>query len=934
MARQQIHQIRAAGLGQIPGATFDTGAAAGLTSLAKTFDGIADRLADREDKAVEREGAKAGALAGSKGAFARQDDATIRGEAFNIAATTTFQQTTSAKVKVRLAEFEKEFANNSAGYSNAVKAYSAGVVAEVQSVAPEVAEIFSQEIDLRRSQGESRIFKTEQANQTDAARSAALLTLRSISEDAALAGQQVDFNDPASVTEYFAGLDKRRAEFRASMMGTGPTGPLFTAEQRTKALLEFQDDETETAVMAQFNNILNQPEDTDGATALEVLKSFTDGDDVKVEIIDAETGEKVVKTVAIRDELRADIVKRMRSALKAQRAEITFQRTTADRERNKRQATANANLDLAISRSEANENHVEQAHRRGEISDTQRVDRIKQIDTRDKARIARTAAAEKVTATTAKAELTLKRGEANAALDLAIAEEDMNAAGVKAARKAGLLTGAQETARLKQIITRDKALEKGELKDEADVVKMKRTEADARLNVGIARGTVNENMIEAAHKAGLLTEPQRTARIKQFLTKNSDAADRIHGIRRVQSQQGHFDPKIKQDRDDVDAAWEDVVAPALAESDPALFAPGVIEYVKSVGIVPTAVKQMIHGSLRQGPSAGRENSEELIQDKVAAADMLGRLVATTPAVLKDFTTEERDLGLAINSLVKAGVPAAEAVLRAEELRDVPESTRIERGRKVTADDHLEKNDEFLDTQFPDGALGDGFVGEFNDIQARAFMRTGDLTASQEIAAADMRRVWALTGVGSADGDLRMMKYAPERFGPMTDPAANTEWMQKQFLDDIKKMNLPGADSGTGPVLAPDPDALPGAGSSPGSAGSLEAEFSIIADDQTAREAGGGSPSYLIRRLVNGAMRPIFDEEGGAFRWRSDWQSTPEKAAKDAEIAEGLAAAREKRAINSDINEDVRKTMDGINSMRDRLGQRLGVHNEGAFNADN
>ena len=789
MPSQKIARIRSVPIAQIPRVSFDTGAAEGALGLARMFDGIANRMAVREDKIATRQASRAGALAGSKGSFVRQDEATLVGEAFNTAALQTFSQNIDAKVKLKHAELETKFARNGPAYAQAMNAFNKGVLTDVQKVSPELAPVFAASMQLRQQQGTARINRTMRADAADKLKASSLTMVRALDEQVTDAARFLDTGDIGSTTEFFGTVMQARAQLRVALAATGPNGRVLIGEEdRVKMVQAFDDRATGAALVGAFNQaVARNQRGEDGPDPAALIEAFQNGENLKFEVT-GEDGEPVMRTLEVRDELRTKIVSRMRSSLKAARAEATFQRVTEDRERNKAQTEANALLDLGISRNQVREPDVDAAAERGDITVAQRVARLQQIDNRDAALAKRQGQIEKVAA-------------------------------------------------------------------------------------------ARDAMVKRVAGAGAL---------------------------------GFFDPAVKEDREAVDAYFEDVVAPAVAQGDPGAASTTISDYITRVGIVPTEVKSGITAALRQGPAGDRENADQIVQAKIDAADMLGRLAVSTPTVMNEFTTDEKDLGIGIQTLVQAGVDPVEAVRRTEELLAVPESKRNLLEKIARDGDHFEKNQIFIDTTFktggtflfgfgsPDTVVGIAFRAEFNELQRRAFLRTGNLQISQNSAATDMRQVWGPSAVGNgADADApRMMKYAPERYGNYSNAGDNTEWMREQFVADVLSLN---------PLLGPD-------------TAPVEQQYRIAADSTTAREAGAKQvPSYAIIFIGNGAPEPVRDRDGDLARWTPDWSKSRQFRERKKAQKEAMDAAREDRKVNSDTNAAIRQTLDSIKGMRDALG---------------
>ncbi len=434
------------------------------------------------------------------------------------------------------------------------------------------------------------------------------------------------------------------------------------------------------------------------------------------------------------------------------------------------------------------------------------------------------------------------------------------------------LAAADKALNLKQARAATAAADRGAVAQAAATT----AKAASDLEIAVRRGLAGYAEIERSLKARIITPAKRTqltlAVDERFKAADKEAADLALVAAAVGTGEVFLDPKDGGHRKAVDAYFQSFVL-----DDPG-GQPDVIAFVDKVGMVPDSLAGQLRGALRAGDAKA----------KADAADLLDRIGQANPAALRDFAQADVDDGLAIATLVRAGVKPEDAVRSVEAARRVPEPERQARRARAIEEKHGDENASFLEDQSERGFLffggadleiPDALVGEFNLVQRQAFMRLGDLEASQTVALARLRGVWGVTRVG---GPPRWMKYAPEAVAgvaPMT-PEQNADWMTEQLIADLAK----------GAIFDPE-------------AGDLEDRLRIEADARTARELP--APSYPVALLnADGVYLPVtrfVDGQEKVFRWQPDWITSPlhqrtleEIERRAARLRKGVEAARGSR----------------------------------------
>jgi hypothetical protein len=403
----------------------------------------------------------------------------------------------------------------------------------------------------------------------------------------------------------------------------------------------------------------------------------------------------------------------------------------------------------------------------------------------------------------------------------------------------------------------DRLIERAQSRREADL-----KESSARLSsdieIAVRRGQAGYGDIEMAYKNGVLTPAKRVELTVHLDSENRKAVktaqDERAALGRVQSAitgRGFLDFRSSDDRKAVDLFYDKVLVPTLerAKVDPAQAMQEVVGFAAKSGIIPSPVRQMIRGALRAGDSQEAEGVIRLFNrvSKVQAADLLDRLKTANPAVLDDFSDEDIALGNTIQTYVRAGVPATQAVALAEKSLSVAEPEREARKLRYTADKAPAKNLKRLERELTGfrwfspnmpAKVPDALAGEYERFTREEFVRSGELEAAQSTALDHLRRVWGVTQI---DGKPRWMKYAPETVYNV--PGEDGKWIREQLHADLQKNAL----------------------------WDKEPDLTLAADALTARES---QPSYMVLRRKDGVLEPLLGGDGRPLRFRPDYLNSP------------------------------------------------------------
>jgi len=378
------------------------------------------------------------------------------------------------------------------------------------------------------------------------------------------------------------------------------------------------------------------------------------------------------------------------------------------------------------------------------------------------------------------------------------------------------------------------------------------------LEIAVRRGKAGYADIEGALKAGVITPAKRTELTIALDTSNRRMANaetaertqiaRVHAA--IEGRGMYLDFRAKEDRDAVDLYYGKVFQPSIERAglDPMQGMQEAVGFAARAGIIPSPMRQVIRGALRSGDSAeaGQLGIFNRIS-KVQAADLLDRLKTANPALLDDFSPEDIALGNTIQTYVKSGVPALQAVGLAEKNLAVPDAEREARKTRYTAEKAPAKNLKRLEKEITGfrwfspnmpSKVPDALSGEYERLTREEFVRSGELDAAQSTALDHLRRVWGVTRI---DGKPRWMRYAPEQIYSV--PGEDGTWIREQLHTELTKNALF--------------DGTP--------------ELTLAADSLTARE---DAPSYVVLQRKAGALEPLLGSDGRPLRFRPDYLSSP------------------------------------------------------------
>jgi hypothetical protein len=411
--------------------------------------------------------------------------------------------------------------------------------------------------------------------------------------------------------------------------------------------------------------------------------------------------------------------------------------------------------------------------------------------------------------------------------------------------------------------------------------------ATSDLEIGVSRGESGYLEIEKAfaNGEGWLPAAKRTQLIKmadKTTQRFIDDQNRVARVATAFESGTRLDPQSPKDNKAVDA-WFNTVSPIFNELPTNERLSRITSFVSVTGVVPSQIKNFIRVNSRSGEA----------ENAVLAANMLDRLRDSNPQILDSFSQNEHSFAALVADTIDAGTEPKQAVeLARKRIYDTtPAEREVIGDRLALGSTDFKKNnievlngliDEHFDPVFrTQPNIPVPLQAEYNGLVELYAYETQDLSVARKLAGTDIRRVWGVTGL---NGDLEMMKYAPETlFGNGLD---STDWIKQQMVDDLTIFGLQNTD-----------------------------RVKLIADSHTARSPKSGY--IMMRQQDDGLLRPILGEGNQPLRWAPEFKSSAAGKEHAAEIEKSIKESREKhnalleRKANASTPKRFTSTLDAL-----------------------
>ena len=374
------------------------------------------------------------------------------------------------------------------------------------------------------------------------------------------------------------------------------------------------------------------------------------------------------------------------------------------------------------------------------------------------------------------------------------------------------------------------------------------------LEIGVSRGEFGYIEIEKAFESGVITPSKRTSLTKSVDSQVRSMENKNDNIEKVTALVESGMPLSYRDTEQ--KGWVDdyyANMPDSVKSEPNAIA----SLVKSTKVIPSQVETALNAGIKGS-----------VTQTIAASDLISRMNEQSPEVIAQLPSDTKTMGIAISRLVAGGVEPAKAVELANnsvynttpEFKSVlkaqlPETTVV-RKKAAAFKSTIKKLSPSFFT--PDRtASTDRMEASFNFMADQYYLKTHDMDAATELAAADISQVWGPTWVG---GKEVMTKYPIEK---MYGNGEESEWIYNQLEAEAHEAGATG-------------------------------KISLQSDPTTARSS---SPSYVVMEEKDGVMIPFY-KDGILQTFTPDYNLTPEKKAADKAKTDAMEKARKVSAYKA------------------------------------
>lgn len=254
-AARQVLQSQASPIsgGQLPTIQFATGGAEIFERISQDALKLQNNFHNQLDQQAAAEGEREGANDGQTGNFELQDFGTIRGRAYNKAASETFLHTVETDASRKSRELFDRYRNDPKGLQNAMDAYAEGTSGPLNELNPLFASAYKHRMSIRADAAVARAKEIRFAEVKDQAAATELEASVALNKEITdLSTGLFSKNAEVSATSATA-LQQLTSDFMAIYNRKDENGrPLFTAKERTAAGIRLQTKVTKSAMKSWF----------------------------------------------------------------------------------------------------------------------------------------------------------------------------------------------------------------------------------------------------------------------------------------------------------------------------------------------------------------------------------------------------------------------------------------------------------------------------------------------------------------------------------------------------------------------------------------------------------------------------------------------------------------------------------------------------------
>lgn len=253
--RSQVGQVATPGGGNLPTIHISSMNAQVYDRLAGDLLRVAGVGHDMLDNRAQQEGAREGALAAQSGTPGLKSFETIRGRAYNAAATQAFVTSLDTAALVKLDEVTKRNPADPGAVKREISAYTAGVLAEIRKVNPQAAATYENRMMSRTLPAIEAAKSARSKIAKDTAEAA--IVKHSVVQNGEIRKLANNlFSKDQGVASAAGGeLARLQAEhMKLYGLKDAEGKPLFSRKQRAKAQVEFRDNVLSQATISAFRN--------------------------------------------------------------------------------------------------------------------------------------------------------------------------------------------------------------------------------------------------------------------------------------------------------------------------------------------------------------------------------------------------------------------------------------------------------------------------------------------------------------------------------------------------------------------------------------------------------------------------------------------------------------------------------------------------------
>lgn len=823
--RRQSRNVGVVKSTEIPAVHISNANASLFRQVGNAVSGIQNIIDKNADRMASEIGRLEGQAAGAMGNPEMRDIGTIRGRAYNEAATRTFTNRQEAGSRLAMQEIFHNNFENPEEFKRLAQARIEGMADQFNSIAPGMSDIFKQKMAIVAQPyfDRARENKFKKTRAEFAASSSELIRSSELEIDN-VAGNLFS-DDPKISDSAVKSLAATLGSVRDSLNHIDPetNREMYNASQKAQILQALNDRVAGKAieqwiqsrpdkVAAYRKNILGQ--NTAGLTSSGTIRRIIDNESNGV--ADAKNPKSTALGVGqFIESTWLDMVERYEPSLKKGRSRDQILALRKDPLISEKMVEHYANENSKILRAagfQASPANIYMAHflgPNGAVKVLQSDDRMKLSKILESGTIKSNPHLSGKTAGWLKVHMFKKMGSVRPDLPLPEDVPDLKMNIVRVSPDGKLESGELNVFELMSTNARASALKSirasvgdaisQEIKIEQAAQKQKEAENNAlsaNLGISVSRGQATYKDLESAKDNGIisdarfesLTEQLDKAALKTSQNENSQAlvAAALNGT-------AFLDPRSKDHRQAANTYYRQHIAPVIQSGEKDVQTV-LTDFVKRTGIVPSDAVSYVSGMLASGSP----------EQKLSAASMVDMIGQEVPNALQAFNSKDvnyskflakhaqfQDLEMAVERANNQVYDANDSVKKERERRFNERkrntSTRMNFAEKFKSEFNVHEHGIFTrGVEQRNLPMAEGMVSEFLELAEQAFIDTGDGDLAYEAAKKQIFTIWGETYTrGKGRG---FMRRPPEKhFQHFGSAELDAEWLREQMLSDLEPM---------------------------------------------------------------------------------------------------------------------------------------------------